>query len=104
MHKPRIVPCLIGLGNHRLIKPRRQKIDEIHALDQFGIFLGCHLSRDEDAKVANRLMQRVYDGLPVGYDFIIMVVEVENPIECLRWRRDVVAPRAEYDDRRADVA
>ena len=101
MHKLRIPGCRVGVGNHRLIESRRQEIDEIHALDQLGVLLGCHLSGDEDAKVANGLMQRVNDCLPVRDDLIFMVVEVENPVECLRRRCDVVAPRAEDDDRRA---
>ena len=92
MHKLRIPRCRIGVGNHRLIESRRQEIDEIHALDQLGVLLGCHLSGDEDAKVANGLMQRVYDCLSVRDDLIFMVVEVEDPVECLRRRCDVVAP------------
>ena len=92
MHKLRISRCRIGIGNHGLIEPRRQEIDEIHALDQLGVLLGGHLSGDEDAKMANGLVQRVYDRLAVGYDFVFMVVEVEDPVECLRRRCDVVAP------------
>ena len=51
-----------------------------------------------------RLVQRVDDGLAVGDDLVLVVVEVEDPVQRLLRRRDVVAPRAEHDDRRADVA
>ena len=92
LHKLRISRRRIGIGNHGLIEPRRQEIDEIHALDQLGILLGGHLSGDEDAKMADGLVHCVYDCLAVGDDLIFMVVEVEDPVECLRRRCDVVAP------------
>ena len=66
------------------------------------------LARDsagnEDAQMADGFVDRVDDGLAVGADFIDVVIEIENPSERLLRRRDVVALRAEHDDRRADVA
>ena len=49
-------------------------------------------------------MDRVDDGLPVGADLVHVVVEVEDPVERLLRRRDVVSARAEDHDRRTDVA
>src|SRR5262245_29631364 len=49
-------------------------------------------------------MDRIDESLPVGANVIDAVVEVEDPIERLLGRRNVVAFRAEYDDRRADIA
>src|SRR5947209_8549059 len=59
---------------------------------------------NEDAQMADALMDRVDDRLPVTSDFVIVLIEIENPSECLLGRRDVVAFRAEHHDRRADVA
>ena len=50
------------------------------------------------------VMQRVDDRLPVGDDLAHIVVEVEDPVQRLLRRGDVVAPGAEADDRRLDVA
>ncbi|MCE3250881.1 MAG: hypothetical protein K0R41_4706, partial [Geminicoccaceae bacterium] len=46
---------------------------------------------------------RVDDDLLVGADLVDAVVEVRDPVQRLRRRRDVVAPRRDHDDRRADV-
>src|ERR1051325_7252126 len=54
--------------------------------------------------MADALVNRIDDGLPVRTDVVDIVVQVENPIERLRRRHDVVALGAEYDDRRADIA
>ena len=50
------------------------------------------------------LVDGVDDGLAVGADVVDAVVEVEDPVERLLRRGDVVALRAEDHDRRADVA
>ena len=68
------------------------------------MFLGRHLARDEDAEMADRLVQGVDDGLAVGDDLVLVAVEVGDPAQRLLRRRDVVAPRAQHDDRRLDVA
>ena len=49
-------------------------------------------------------MQRIDDRLPVGDDLAGVVVEVENPVQRLLRRSDVVALGAEADDRRLDGA
>ena len=55
-------------------------------------------------QVPDAMVQRVDDRLTVGDDLVDAVVEVENPVQGLLWRGDVVAPRAEDDDWRLDVS
>ena len=50
------------------------------------------------------LMHGVNDGLAVGADVLDAAVEIEDPVERLGRRRDVVGLGAEHDDRRADAA
>ena len=54
--------------------------------------------------MSDGLMHRVDDGLAVRADLILAVVKVEDPIQRLWRRRDVVGFRAEDDDRRGDVS
>src|SRR5215471_3921845 len=68
------------------------------------MLLGRDLAGDEDAEMANALVQAVDNGLAGGDDLVLMVVEVENPAQSLLRRRDVIAPGAEYDDRRFDIS
>ena len=44
------------------------------------------------------------DGLPVRLDLVDVLIEIENPAECLLGRRDVVTLRAEHHDGRANIA
>ena len=67
------------------------------------LFLG-HRTGDENAEVADRLVNRVDDGLAVGSDVVDAVVEIEDPVQRLRRRRDIVRLRTKNDDRRADIA
>src|SRR5690606_19473504 len=59
---------------------------------------------DEDAKMADGIVQRVDNRLSVGADLVDALVEVEDPVQCLLRRRYVVGPGAEHDDGRSDVA
>ena len=68
------------------------------------MLLGCDLARHEDAEVANALVQAVDDRLTGRDNLVLVVVEVEDPAQRLLWRRNVVTPRTEHDDRRLDVA
>src|SRR5690242_11517512 len=54
--------------------------------------------------MSDGLMHGVDDGLAERPDLVDILIEVENPPQCLLWRCDVVALRAEHHDRRADVA
>src|SRR5258705_2963202 len=53
--------------------------------------------------MAGGLMHRIDDGLSVRSNLIDVIVQIENPTERLRRRRDVVALRAETDDRRPNI-
>ena len=68
----------------------------------------CSFLRDaagnENAEMADALVDRVDDRLAVGADLVDVLVEIENPAERLLRRRDVVALRAEHHDGRADIA
>ena len=59
---------------------------------------------DEDAEMADAFVDGVDDGLAEVADFVDAFIKIENPIERLLRRRDVVALRAEHHDRRADIA
>ena len=63
-----------------------------------------HLPGDKDAEMTDAVMQAIDDCLAGLDDFVIVIVEIEYPVQCLLRRRDVVAPRAEHDNRRFDVA
>src|SRR5262249_31372485 len=68
------------------------------------VLLSCDASGNEDAQVTDALMNGVDDRLAIGSDLVDVLVQVEYPSERLLRRRDVVALRAEHDDRRADIA
>src|SRR5215475_11025140 len=53
--------------------------------------------------MADGFMDRIDDGLSVGSYCVRIVIEIENPAECLPGGRDVIALRAEHHDRRSNV-
>ncbi len=59
---------------------------------------------DEDAEMADALVDGVDDGLAAGADVVVLLVEIDDPAQRLLRRGDVVALGAETEDRRADVA
>ena len=54
------------------------------------VFLLRYLGRDEDAEMPDRFVERVDDGLTVGADIVDAVVEIQDPVQRLLRRRDVV--------------
>ena len=68
------------------------------------MLLPRHAAGDEDAEMADLIVHAVDDGLAVGADVLDALIEVGDPAQRLLRRRDVVALRAEEDDRRGDVA
>src|SRR5262249_17091859 len=50
------------------------------------------------------VVDSVDDGLPVGPDVVDVVIEIENPVQRLLGRGNVVSPGAEYHDGRAYIA
>ena len=89
---------------HRLVKARRQHVDEVDVAGELAVLLARHAARDEYSEMADGFVDRVDDRLAVSADVVDIIIEVENPSECLLGRRDVIALRAEHHDRRADVA
>ena len=79
-------------------------LDVLQELDDLGVLAVRHLPGDEDAEVADVLVQQADDGLAVGLDLLGRRVEVADPVERLLRRRDVVAHRREQDDRHAQPA
>src|SRR5262245_8939698 len=94
----------ISRRHHGLVKARRQHIDKVDVARELIVLLLRHRSRYEDAEMAYRLMDGINHGLTVRPHIVDAVVEIEDPVQRLLRRRDVVALRAEHDDRRADVA
>ena len=68
------------------------------------MFLLGDAAGNEDAEMTDAFVNRVDDRLPVGPDLIDVGVEIENPVQRLLRRRDIVALGAEYQDRRSDIA
>ena len=95
---------LADVADDGLVKARRGRLDHLHARDELAVLLRRDLAGDEDAEMPDAVMQRIDDRLPVGDDLAHVVVEVEDPVQRLLRRGDVVAPGAEADDRRLDVA
>ncbi len=46
---------------------------------------------DKDSEMTDGLVNGVDDGLSISPDLVDIGVEIENPVERLLWRRDVVA-------------
>ena len=110
MHDP-IPGYEIGMGRAvglafeaGFVKAGRQDVDEVDVAGELAVLFLRDPARNKDAKMPDLLVDGVDDGLPVGPDLIDILVEIENPPERLLRRGDVIALRAEHDDRRADVA
>src|SRR5215475_16010414 len=68
------------------------------------MFFAGHPGRNENSQMTHAFVDRVDDRLPKRADLIDILVKIENPAECLRGRRDIVALRAENHDGRANIA
>src|SRR5690606_33853664 len=88
----------------RLVQAGRQDVDEIDVAGELLVFLACHAAGYEDAQVADAFVHRVDDGLVVGADLVVVLVQVGDPAQRLGRGRDVVALGTEHDDGRTDVA
>ena len=90
--------------HHRLVQAGRQHVDQVDVGGEFLVLLLGDAARDEDAEMADALVDGVDDGLAAGADVVVLAVEIDDPAQRLLRRGDVVALGAEADDRRADVA
>jgi hypothetical protein len=80
------------------------KVDHVNELDEFLVLLARDLAGNKNAQMPDTLVYRVDNGLTVGDHLILVIVEVEDPVQSLlRWS-DVVSLGTEHDDRRLDVA
>src|SRR6516164_1176402 len=68
------------------------------------MLLLCDATRNEDAQMADCLMNGIDNGLAIGSNLVDAFIKVEYPSKRLLGRRDVVALRAEYHYRGPDVA
>ena len=96
--------ALALVGDHDLIEPRREAVDQVHVVDELRMLLGRDLGAHEDREMSRGFVQAIENRLAVLADLIDTVVVVEDPVERLLGGRDVVALRAEAEDRRLDVA
>ena len=58
----------------------------------------------ENAEMTDAFMNRIDDGLPIGPDLIYVGIAIEDPVQRLLRRGDIVALGAEHHDRRPDIA
>src|SRR5208282_499870 len=99
-----VVDIIARLRYHRLIKPGWQQVDHVHEADKLLVLLRGHLAGDEDAEMPDALVQRIDDRLTVYSYFVLVIVKIEDPVQRLLRRRDVVASRTEHDDGTFNVA
>jgi hypothetical protein len=60
------------------VKTRRQQIDQIDIAREFIVFLLGDAARDEDAKMADGLVDGVDDGLAKRPDFVHVFIEIKD--------------------------
>src|SRR5262249_16307338 len=96
---------ILGFGlEYRLVKPGRQRVDQVDVAGKLAMLFLGNAAGNEDAEVTDARMDGVYEGRAVRGNLVDVLVKVENPSERLLRRRDIVTLRAEHDDGRADVA
>src|SRR5580704_18881244 len=91
----RIRSCVRDDG---LVEAGRRRFNHLDAGDKLVVLFRRHLARYENTEMADSRMQRIDDRLSPGDDLVDVVVEVENPVERLLGRSDVITPGAEHDD------
>ena len=62
------------------------------------MFLLGNATGNENAEMANTLVNSVDDGLTVGPDFVDVGIEIEDSIQCLLRRSNIVSLGAEHHD------
>ena len=86
------------------IKTGRQGFDEVQGRGDLFVLLLGHRSRDENPQMADAVMHRIDDALTAGLDFANAGIGVDDPVQGLGRRRNVVAVRREDDHRGAHIA
>ena len=90
-------------GHHRLVQTGRQHVDQIDVGSELIVLLAGHAAGDEDAEMADALVDGIDDGLTLGEDILVLLIQVADPTEGLLRRGNVVPLGAKADDGRADV-
>src|SRR3954466_15345160 len=104
MDQLRILSILADISNDRLIEAGWCQVDHVHRAGEFLVLAGRHLTGNENAQVADALMQAVDDRLTVSDDLLVILIQVGDPAQSLLWWSDIITPGAEDDDGRTDVA
>ena len=95
---------VVDILQHQFVETRQHRVEQVHVQRELFVLLGRDRARNENAQMADALVQRIDDGLAVLDDLVGVVVKIQHPVQRLLRRRDVIAPRAKDDDRRADLA
>ena len=96
---------LLVLGLERgFIEPRRQHVDQIDIAGEFRVLFLGDAAGHEYAEMADTFVDRVDNRLPIGPDLIDVGIAIEDPVQRLLRRGDIVALGAEHHNRRPDVA
>jgi PAS domain-containing protein len=82
-HKVGVVDRVALRRQHRLVEPGGQHVDQVDIRGELVVLLPGDAGRDEDAEVADLVMDGVDDGLAPGADVVDALVEVEDPAERL---------------------
>ncbi len=107
-HRARFKPAFefaasdIAVDDH-FVEAGRQAVNHVEIAYDFMVLLFGDGAGDEDAQVADFLVNDIDDDLPVPFDVFHGAVHAGNPVERLLGRRDVVAHRRKNQDRAFDV-
>ena len=63
---------------HRLVKARRQDIDEVDVAGKLVVLLPRYARGDEDSQMTDGFVNRIDDGLSAGADLIDVLVEIRE--------------------------
>ena len=67
------------------------------------MFLAGNIAADKNAQMPHAFVQHINDGAPGGGNGTLITPGVNDPVQRLRWRRDVVTPGCKHHNRRGDV-
>ena len=98
-----VVKTCLGLELH-LIQARRQTFDHVQRGDQLVVFFARDVASDKNAQVPHAFMQHINDGASGGGNGAFVAPRVNDPVQGLRRRRDVVTPGGKHHHWCGDLA
>ena len=98
-----VVQPRLGLEFH-LIQARWEALDDIQRCHQLVVLLAGNVPADKNAQVSHAVVQHINNGAPGCGNRALVAPGVHDPVQRLRWWRDVVAPGGEHHHGRGDVA